>query len=311
MPIGAAEPEWRALRRLEERFGPELRRRIERALAALREAPLSNLALAYLERGDIQGVIDAMPWLVLGIDLDREVKAILLLAREAGARIGQRYRVQKAGPAVGRRPGALQVAPRPGAVNPAALRATGRQIADLVTGVTDETKAAIRELIERGRREGVTVRETARDIRQLVGLNRPQTVALQNYRAGLEAQGLSPARIERLVAQRTAKGIRYRAEVISRTETLRAANDGTRAEWQQAIADGTLNRDVRQVWVASADACPICRALDGRAVTVGSAFTSSIHTRGPGQAAIVTRTVDGPPQHPNCRCAVSLEVEAA
>jgi len=81
-----------------------------------------------------------------------------------------------------------------------------------------------------------------------------------------------------------------RAELIARTETMRAANEGQRQSWQQAVDEDLLPPNVRREWIATADTnvCPLCEELNGKRTTLDGEYPD------PGG--------DGPPLHPNCRC---------
>jgi hypothetical protein len=85
-----------------------------------------------------------------------------------------------------------------------------------------------------------------------------------------------------------AVGDETRAELIARTESMRAANEGQREAWDQAVEAGLLPDDARKVWIAAGDPCPECEVLDGEEVDLGEDY--------PGDGG------DGPPLHPNCRC---------
>lgn len=85
-------------------------------------------------------------------------------------------------------------------------------------------------------------------------------------------------------------GDETRADVIARTESMIAANEGQRQSWDQAVDEGLLTGDEQRVWIASADGklCPDCEELDGE--------TADLDGEYPGDGG------DGPPLHPNCRC---------
>jgi SPP1 gp7 family putative phage head morphogenesis protein len=95
-----------------------------------------------------------------------------------------------------------------------------------------------------------------------------------------------------------------RADMIARTETIRAANEGARAAYKSAGV--TTMR-----WVASTDACVYCQGLDGKVVSVESNFLSQGDEFIPDGA---TKALDlsygdipSPPAHPNCRCTIIAE----
>jgi hypothetical protein len=86
--------------------------------------------------------------------------------------------------------------------------------------------------------------------------------------------------------------VTYRAELIARTETLQAMNDGQRASWSTLVERGLLdaNRFERE-WLAIVPSdgrtCPICR------ISTASARRSAGNTPG----GDTDRR-----QHPDCRC---------
>lgn len=87
-----------------------------------------------------------------------------------------------------------------------------------------------------------------------------------------------------------AVGDEARANVIARTESMTAANEGQRQGWDQAVEEGLLPADAKRVWIATdVGPCPICEGLDGQEATLGDEYDDAA-----GGA--------GPPAHPNCRC---------
>lgn len=86
-----------------------------------------------------------------------------------------------------------------------------------------------------------------------------------------------------------AVGDEARADMIARTETMTAANEGQRGSWDEAVERGLLPPDVKVSWIATEPfACPECEALDREERTLDGEYPD------PGGA--------GPPLHPNCRC---------
>lgn len=84
-----------------------------------------------------------------------------------------------------------------------------------------------------------------------------------------------------------AVGDEARAEMIARTETMIAANQGQRMSWEQAIEEGLLPPNMQREWIATSGACPECEALDGVRVPLDEPYPDGS---------------DSPPLHPNCRC---------
>lgn len=67
----------------------------------------------------------------------------------------------------------------------------------------------------------------------------------------------------------------------------------TPALWRQARARGFLGFDAKKRWTVTADdrLCPICAPMQGIEVPLDAAFPGG---------------VQGPPRHPQCRCALVL-----
>jgi hypothetical protein len=84
-----------------------------------------------------------------------------------------------------------------------------------------------------------------------------------------------------------------RALLITRTETMTAANEGQREGWLQAQEDGLLGPMNVRVWIATEGACPECEDLDGTTAPIDGEY------EGDGG--------DGPPLHPNCRCTEGIQ----
>lgn len=85
-----------------------------------------------------------------------------------------------------------------------------------------------------------------------------------------------------------------RAQLIARTESMRAVHEGQREAWDQAVDEGLLTGEERRVWIVTPDdvLCPICEALDGETATLDGTYTED---------------VEAPPAHPNCRCTEGLQ----
>lgn len=83
-----------------------------------------------------------------------------------------------------------------------------------------------------------------------------------------------------------------RADLIARTETIKANAQGSLEGYRAAAAAGV---NVKKTWQPDADACPICEANgDDGAIDLDDNFSSGD---------------DSPPAHPNCECVLVPEVE--
>lgn len=168
--------------------------------------------------------------------------------------------------------------------------------ATLVTAVTSETRQAIRQVIVAGQRDGLSPQQMATQIRSLVGLTARQASAVDKLRRQLGAEGKSQDAINAAADRYAARLLRQRARTIARTETIKAANRGQEAIWQQMTHDGLIPRGALKRWIVTPDdrLCPVCAAVGGQEVPLNDAFQTGY---GP---------VQSPPAHPNCRCAMGL-----
>lgn len=165
-------------------------------------------------------------------------------------------------------------------VNTRALNAMQRNQLRLVREFTTEQARASRAAIIDGIEQGLNPRAMARNFRGSIGLTANQQQFVSNYRKNLEdldgralgrklrdrrfdrtvngairdGRSLSAAQIDTMVGRYESRWIKYRSEVIGRTEALRSVHDGTSEMYQQAIDSGTLNeQEVIRTWDTSQD----------------------------------------------------------
>lgn len=182
-------------------------------------------------------------------------------------------------------------------VNEAAAAWARTQAGENIDGVTDETLAGIRAVLGDAFDAGWSSQKTARAIRSSIGLTERQSSAVVAFAERLA--DLDPplsdeklwGRVDRYAdAQQAA-----RALTIARTELAQAATQGQLHLWKQAAADGLIRGGaMRKVWLTAGDErmCDECESLgEEDPVGIDEAFSTGD---------------DGPPAHPNCRCAVSL-----
>lgn len=213
--------------------------------------------------------------------------------------------------------------------------------AELVREVTQETRNVITQVVGRGVQTGANPRAVARDIRDSIGLTAEQESHVASYRRALE-QGdwsnalgrklrdgrsdkslhklmrdggtMSEAQVDRMVDRYRGNYVAYRAEVIARTEGLRALHQGVNEGFQQAIDDGDIAADeLMQEWHSAADAR--VRDSHGRVLNADTGETTKPFGVG------YWRTRDGnllaypgDPTAPaeeviNCRCCVSTVID--
>lgn len=150
----------------------------------------------------------------------------------------------------------------------------------LIRDLTMDARASVAAAIQHGVEAGINPIDTARDVRDYLGLTPRQTQAVLNYRdalvdgdssaldralrdkrfdpsveRALRGDGdLSPDKIDRMVQRYQERYLRYRSETIARTESMRAVNRGNLEAWRQAANDGVVAADqIVRFWVHSHD----------------------------------------------------------
>ncbi len=146
---------------------------------------------------------------------------------------------------------------------------------ELIREFTAEQRKATSFALISGVEAGSNPRVAARNFRDSIGLTSNQWGHVASYRAALERVGvdddaaqnalgralrdgrgdrqimraaregrrLKAEKIDWLVSRYTARYVKHRAEVIGRTEALRAVNQGNEEMFRQAIAAGTIRAD--------------------------------------------------------------------
>lgn len=204
----------------------------------------------------------------------------------------------------------------------------------LIREFTAEQRAATRTALQDGITEGINPRQQAANLRQSIGLTTRQYQAVQNYRRALESNSrqaldrqlrdrrsdrsvlrairegrpLSQAQIDAMVDRYHQRYIRYRANVIARTEALRAVHQGTEEMYQQAIDLGQiLPGQLERKWNTAADerVRQSHVRLNGLVRGVGETFPGDEgELRYPGDPdAPASETVQ-------CRCVISTRIMA-
>jgi SPP1 gp7 family putative phage head morphogenesis protein len=178
--------------------------------------------------------------------------------------------------------------------NPEAARWARQQSARLVVEISSATRQAIRAIIRQAFDHGLPPAQSAKLIRDVIGLTQRQALAVMNYQVKLMANGVPPARAALMAEKYAAKLHRMRALTIARTETMAASNEGQQQLWDQAMENGYLDPRMHKIWIATGGSktgtCNICLSLDGEIVPLDEAFSIG----------------GNPPAHPRCRCSMGL-----
>lgn len=152
---------------------------------------------------------------------------------------------------------------------------------EFVREFMEEQRLATRYALMDGISRGLNPRDQARLFRGSIGLTSRQQQAVINYRALLEqnslealnrklrdarfdrsvlaairdGRALTPDQIDRMVGRYQERYVKYRSEVIARTEALSSVHEGKEEMYQQAFDSGVLDPDrcIRR-WHATRDA---------------------------------------------------------
>lgn len=197
-------------------------------------------------------------------------------------------------------------------ITPEAVAWAKERSAELVVGLSKESRAAVQRILTRAFSEGWTAKSTARMIREIVGLTERQANAVANLygrivtakpgslvRAGkikirIPKVGMQSDDIDRVVGRYAQNLLNRRALSIARTEIITASSQGQQTLWNEAVKNGELREsDVVRQWSTALDErrCVICAGLHGTTAKLNGLF--------PGGYSAA-------PAHPNCRCSVGL-----
>lgn len=279
MASKAAKAAYLRMHKLADRATPAVQRDVLRALERLQESIPAQRIERVLRSGDAFALHDLTASLPI-----RLRTALAKLARV----VAQAYALETSVVAVVRM--SLDL------TEPAVVRAARAHAAELVTAVTQQTRASIRLVVARSVVQGIPPRELARMVRPMIGLTPAQGRAVLNRLARLVAMGFSRGEAALRAGAYARKLLRQRARTIARTETISAATRGQLAAWQQARVDGLVLPGARVTWTTTPDdrLCPYCASMQGATVPLGVDFETPLGPR------------RGPPLHPNCRCAIGL-----
>lgn len=268
-----------ALTRLAARLEPALRQRFEDAVGEIQDAiDLERLAAA-IEVGSLNAAEAAL-------ELQRfpETFGDLALDLRAGFLAGSSFAIRElATSSIGI---AFNV------INPYAMQYVAQRLPEIVAPFTTNAREIIRDATMRALNGEQTAMQAARNIRDSIGLYPTQVSAVENFRARLEAEGVNAADVARRVARYTTAQLRYRAEMIARTEIMTAANRGQRAAWRVAVEQGLIRpAEYLRRWLVTLDErlCPQCEPYADKTVDFEAEFLEG-----------------DPPLHPHCRCVIEL-----
>ncbi|KKN31211.1 hypothetical protein LCGC14_0826340 [marine sediment metagenome] len=185
--------------------------------------------------------------------------------------------------------------------NPLAVEWASTKSANLIVEVSTEQVATVRSVIAEGLTSGKGARVVAVELRETIGLHRRYATAVDRFRERHLTQLIKQhprTPISVLQGRADAKAARYadrlrrsRAKTIARTELQRAANEGQRQAWQQAVQAGELEvTNAEREYIATLGGHAVCDDQDGIRIPWDGEFP----------------VAGDPPIHPNCGCTFGL-----
>lgn len=182
-------------------------------------------------------------------------------------------------------------------VNDSVLTAARNLSVDLSTYLRKSTKESLRQVIEDLIGGNISEAEAVRRIKLEVGLLPQHTKAVNNYRKTLLNTGTPRGKANQLAEQYTKRLLKYRANMIARTEVARATGIGQTEFWRQMRDQGALPAQANRVWITAMDerACDFCRSMDGQVATIDGGWDTPNGYMEYPQAS-----------HPHCRCSSGI-----
>ena len=290
------------LGQLTDDMAPFVRGDIKRGLETFRDNVSPAALETALKTRKIDAIAQAVPWGALPDRLDRAFDKVLKAGRQSAKGAAQEL------PGVGGEgTGAVQMV----------LDRTGPQLTSffmnrkgvITQASEDGTHEAIRRELYLAQKRRMMPAELAGNIRDVIGLNARQAVAISNYRAGLSKdvrdpdtgkllqRAVAPRRLEQMVQDQIGRMLDVRADNIARTELRFATNNAQHEAWRAAAAEDLIPAGSGRKWLVDGRPCHIiCIPMNGIVVGLDELWTLPDG-----------RDVDNPTEaHPNCECVAVL-----
>ena len=339
----------RQLEKFAESLEPEIRREFLAAFAGVRNEANVALLSELISAGRIDAIAEALglaPARFAG--LTEAVRAAFL---QAGLQTAAEMPVLFSDPTalVGRPVGRMALRFRFDIRAPGAERWVAERSSRLVTEIIADQRRAIRQTLTAGMQAGRGPRQTALDVvgrvaiggrrtGGTIGLTTQQAAFVTNARGELQSlnaayfrrslrdkrfdstvrkaiqsgKPLTDAQIDRIIGRYSDSMLRYRGEVVARTEALTALHAARHESYAQAIQAGDLlPENVTVTWGATGDARTrdSHAEMDRQVVTFGQPFEtpSGARMRFPGD----TELGAGPEETIQCRCSATYRISYA
>jgi len=300
------EPEWKAMHGVADKRIKQVADIYEKALINLR----NSVDVDRLSQEPIPMMADKIDWQKFEDDCDKAYEVLGLVLIDGG-NVAAKYLSNKLMTKInhnivakrdvsmptfgGGSPEGLSLTGSFDMRNPRAAAWASQHVGENIRQVNQASKDGIRQILTDAQQYGGHPYETARQIRQFIGLTDRQISGILKYQGKLDEEGRPKAQVDRMVDAQIRRKIRARANTIARTETIAASAAGQQLHWEDQMSKGYLNNnEMEKVWIVTPDdkLCPICAAMGDERTAIDGTFTFG------GKA---------PPRHPNCRCAIGLE----
>lgn len=296
---------------------PELRAAFMGMVVEIKSALTLAEIADFIERGELEKALDAAlrPAALLGeAYTDSYIAAARDTARELGVALGDIRLVFDQ-------------------TNAGAVNAINNNKLRLIQGFTQDQRATTRQALMNSIAQGENPIEAARRFRDSIGLTPRQELAVRNYRRALETgdsdalaralrdkrfdptvraaidgkKPLTRAQIDKMVDRYRERMLKYRSEVIARTEALRSTHQGVDEMYRQAINAGELRPEsLSREWNTAKDERVRAShsAMHGQVQPFGQPFVS-----GNGNLLNYPGDPEAPPEETiQCRCAVGTRI---
>ena len=242
---------WRRVQRRADALAPDLRRAYLAGVTALQARLSARDVEALIATGSVMQVMEtALSDAGLNAAFSKFRATMQVLTRDAVPYFGKDI------------PG---VHPKIGVtfdyLNPKVVEAVKRMDTEMMRGLADSVRETVRTAIHTGLEAGVNPRETARGLRQVLGLAPNQLEAVTNYERslrGIDGAGnpltralrdkrfdatvrkgdLTEPQIQKMVDAYRRRMVAFNAETQARTATLDALKLGQELSWRDAMDKG-------------------------------------------------------------------------
>jgi len=290
--IVKAEPEWKAMHRVADKRLPKVTIILGNAFKALK----NSIDVDELAKQPIAMMADKIDWSIFEDKCDalyNELGLILADSGETAATYLSNKLMTKLNDSV--KKADIELTGSFDMRNPAAVSWAQKHTGEMITQVNTNSREGIKQILTDAQAYGGHPYETARQIRQYIGLTDNQMAGVLKKQHELDAEGRPKAQVDAMIDAEVRRRIRARAVTIARTETIAAAAHGQQLHWEDQLRKGYLDKNnMVKAWIVTPDdkLCPICAAMKDEKTGIDEEFLFG------GKC---------PPRHPNCRCSIGLE----